>query len=530
MGKRSLWGGAVGMAILAALPIAVAAAAQSAPVVETNRGLVRGATADGVEEFLGIPYAAPPVGPLRWRAPQPAAAWTGERDASKFGSACPQKSSGDSRRVTDEDCLFVNVERPAGAGAASKLPVYVDIYGGNFIRGSSNNEDPYKIVHETGVIAVTFNYRLGVFGFLSHPALAETPGGPSGNYGFLDQQAALRWVQQNIARFGGDPTRVTIGGESAGGISVCGHLVSPGSRGLFAQAIIQSGSCKTYSRSEAEHAGLRIALALMCPDPQTAAACLRGKSADELLDSPDVFYRFVRGTSAFPEDPNQAIASGNFALVPLIIGSTRHETRTFLPVLDFGMSQGEYVTHIRQLLGSKADAVLAQYPWPTDATPATGAYLVSDISTDSGSFPDGIGGCASLSLTQEFAKYVKTYAYEWEPPVTGPSFFEIPGYDWGDAHATEMSYLFPRRNGGVTAAMFGAGQQQLSRDLIQYWGGFVKGGQPAGRGLAAWPLFADGGTFMSLRIAGGSQTITNAAFRAEHRCAFWDSLPGQSDQ
>ena len=206
------------------------------------RGVI---SADGrVANFLGIAYAAPPVGALRWRPPQPVAAWTGVHPADHYGNVCAQPSSGDGPGSTSEDCLYINVQRPALGDTRQRLPVYVYIHGGGLTTGDGSYFNMEKIVRETGVIGVTFNYRLGVFGFLAHPGLTAEQG-ESGNYGFLDQQAALRWLRRNVAAFGGDPSRVTVGGESAGGWSVCAHLVSPGSRGLFAQAIIQSGSCQT---------------------------------------------------------------------------------------------------------------------------------------------------------------------------------------------------------------------------------------------------------------------------------------------
>src|SRR5580693_3890236 len=211
------------------------------PIVPTSDGAVRGTTAGAVDEFLGIPYAAPPIGHLRWRPPQPPARWRGVRDATQFGPSCPQAASAFSPPGPfSEDCLYLNVSTPTLRPGASR-PVLVWIHGGGFTQDSGRNYDPATLAAD-GIVVVTINYRLGALGFLAHPALASRPGGPAGNYGLMDQQAALRWVQANISRFGGNPRNVTIAGESAGGLSVLAQLVSRGSRGLFQRAIVQSGA------------------------------------------------------------------------------------------------------------------------------------------------------------------------------------------------------------------------------------------------------------------------------------------------
>ncbi|MGH2999825.1 MAG: carboxylesterase family protein, partial [Gaiellaceae bacterium] len=211
-------------------------------VVATDNGVVRGAIQDGLRAFRGIPYATPPVGALRWRPPQPHASWKGVRQATEFGSGCPQSLGPFGVPSTDEDCLFLNVYTPPGANPSSRLPVMFWIHGGALITGESTDYDPTALV-KRGVIVVTINYRLGLLGFLAHPALsAESPTHDSGDYGLMDQQFALGWVKRNIAHFGGNPANVTIFGESAGGLSVRSQLVSPGAKGLFAHAITESGS------------------------------------------------------------------------------------------------------------------------------------------------------------------------------------------------------------------------------------------------------------------------------------------------
>lgn len=500
--------------------------AKSPRVVKTDKGRVRGAVADGVENFLGIPYAAAPVGERRWRSPRPAPAWSGIRDASEFGSVCPQNESLDSPRLEDENCLFVNVERPIGTRRSDRLPVYVYIHGGGFTGGSGNNENPDKFVRRTGVVAVTMNYRLGVFGFLGLPGLTRE-GGESGNYGFEDQQASLRWVQRNIARFGGNPDQVTIGGESAGGWSVCGHLASPGSRGLFDRAMIQSGACTSQTLPEAEAAGTALAESLGCSDAATAAACLRGRTAGELLDSAGIPARLTRGSSALPGDPRTKIANGRFPHVPTVVGATLDEGRAFQQER-VGWSEEQYVAQVRSDWGPNADAVLAEYPWPDDAGEHTAAYLLADILTDSGSLGGspgtGIGGCANRSLTRDIARYTRTYAYEWAPPADSPAWYETPRYDWGAGHATELPYLFPDRNSGANAALFNVGERRLARDLIDYWGAFVKKGRPSVADQARWPSYNRTHSYLSLRTAGRSRVISDARYSAEHHCGFWDEL------
>ena len=240
---------AVAGVTLGALAAAVPAASASTPsaggtgrgpVAGTANGAVRGLANGAVDEFLGIPYAAPPVGALRWQPPQPAASWSGVRDATRFAPHCPQSPSPFGQPSTSEDCLFLNVFTPRHQHAGSHFPVMVWIHGGALVTGESNDYDPTALA-EDGVTVVTINYRLGALGFLAHPALADA-NGQSGDYGLMDQQAALRWVRCNIASFGGNPRNVTIFGESAGGLSTLSQVASPQARGLFERAIVESGS------------------------------------------------------------------------------------------------------------------------------------------------------------------------------------------------------------------------------------------------------------------------------------------------
>src|SRR5512133_2856703 len=238
----------------------------SAPIVRTDSGAVRGVAVTGGYVFRGLPYAAPPTGDLRWRAPRPPASSRGVRDATQYAASCPQQPSGFAGPGPfSEDCLYLNVSTPTLRRHARR-PVLVWIHGGGFTQDASRNYDGSKLA-AAGIVVVTINYRLGALGFLAHPALASRPGGPAGNYGLMDQQAALRWVQRNIARFGGDPHNVTIAGESAGGLSVLAQMVSSGARGLFQRAIVQSGTFALNQRplATAEAAGQTFATAVGCP-------------------------------------------------------------------------------------------------------------------------------------------------------------------------------------------------------------------------------------------------------------------------
>ncbi|MBF6351516.1 carboxylesterase family protein [Nocardia flavorosea] len=302
-----------------------------APVIHLDTGAVRGTEADGVARFRGIPYAAPPVGERRWQAPQPPESWRGVRDAATSGPVCLQPEAPEMPQGLDqsEDCLTIDVTAPSGDSGAAGRPVLVWIPGGGFVTGAGSIYDPARLVRTGDLVVVTVNYRLGVFGFYAHPELRGS------NFGLQDQIAALSWVRDNIARFGGDPGRVTLAGASAGAMSACTLLTAPPARGLFQQAIVASGSCGTSHPAGAfgaavgaistwqpldtiQLAGRYLAGRLGCPD----VACLRDLPAQALLPHTGGFPLLAYGTELVPDEPARVFDTGNQADVPLLQGNT----------------------------------------------------------------------------------------------------------------------------------------------------------------------------------------------------------------
>ncbi|WP_210529967.1 carboxylesterase/lipase family protein [Rubellimicrobium arenae] len=502
-------------------------AASTASPITTASGQVQGRIAEGVEDFFGIPYAAAPVGDLRWRPPAPVDAWEGVRPAVEYGAACPQTFGLDSARVEDEDCLFLNVQRPEGTAADARLPVLVFIHGGGWRTGSGNNENLNALVRENGIIGVTMNYRLGNLGNLAHPALTKEAG-QSGNYGFMDQQAALRWVQENIAAFGGDPAQVTIAGESAGGGSVCVHMTAPSSEGLFARAIMMSTLCNSTPLSDAERIGTSIADGLNCTGDD-AAACLRQTPVASLIDAPEVAWQIVSDTEFLPREPYQALQSGEFRKVPVLIGATRDEGRSFLT--DWTTTSARefdkegYEQFVREMYGEDADAVLTVYPWPDDPTRYTGTYLAAEVMIENFLPAEGsLSPCKTNRITEILAPNVPTFAYEFAHSDAS-GWFEIPGYVWGAGHATELPYLIPERgNAALNANAFGEDERQLARQMRAYWGAFAKAGDPNSSGQPEWRAYSPGeGPILNLR-GSAPVAVPAAALRALHNCDFWESL------
>lgn len=505
-------------------------AADTTPIVQTDKGAVQGIVANGVENFLDIPYAAPPVGALRWAAPRQAARWSGVLATQSYGTDCPQLAGSDSpSEVLDEDCLSLNVQRPVGTRSSDKLPVFVYIHGGTNAGGGSL-EQMYRIVGATPVIALSLNYRLGTLGFLALPSVATHDGQEDGNYGFQDQQAALRWVQRNIANFGGDPTKVTIGGESFGGLSVCYHLVAPGSKGLFSQAILQSGSCETQALPQAQSLATGVADSLGCTDAATQGACMREQSVADLLAAQPAVVPPVRGTLTIPVEPTMQVARGDFARVPILIGGNRDEGRTFAGSF-IGYNPTQFTSLLTTTFGPNAEKVLRHYPYPVETSdPSAVAYRIAAVIGDAGAFASaavelGFSGCATSLLTSTYADYTKVYAYEFSDR-TGPGAPPlITGYVQGAGHGAELPYLYIHDN-SAALSLFRPEDTRLSDQMVRYWGAFIRNGDPNVAGQAQWPQFNGTDSLLQLRPGVASAAISLSDDRQQHRCAFWDTLAG----
>ncbi|MBO0678933.1 carboxylesterase family protein [Mycolicibacterium sp. S2-37] len=491
-------------------------------VVRIDAGALRGVIADDHRLFAGIPYAAPPVGPLRFRSPEPATGWTGERDATRPGPRCVQNPGPDLElgRHTDEDCLTLNIWTPAEVG--EKRPVMVWIHGGAFVNGSGNVYDARWLASRGDIVVVTVNYRLGTLGFLAHPSLGAD--GDVGNYGLGDQQAALRWVRDNISAFGGDPQKVTLAGESAGGMSVCDHLVAPASSGLFRAAIIQSGPCQAQADLQlAQQRSLDYAAGVGCGDPATAADCLRALPTDKLR-RPVWFYNIgaddltgpVTGSAALPTAPLAAFADGTAARVPVLIGSTRDEFTLFVALRY--LQQGdrytaeEYPGLLADTFGPNAGAVADRYPLARYDSPAL-AYAAA--------VTDGEFACVGDRMARDLSAHQPVYAYEFnDRQAPTPEPLRTLPFPVGASHSLELRYLFDV--GG--APPLSPDQQTLSDQMIDYWSGFVTDGVPASPAGPAWPRFGSdpaGGPYLSLQPDGNRVTT---GFADEHQCPFWAGL------
>ena len=507
---------------LAGMPV-VASAAQASPVIVTDNGPVRGVDTGAMHEFRGIPYAASPVGDLRWRPPQDHPRWHGVRDASEFGAHCPQAASPYGVASTTEDCLFLNVFTPGKTnhGRPHLLPVMFWIHGGGLVVGLSDGYDPTKLVAQD-VIVVTINYRLGELGFLAHPALAaESPTGASGNYGLMDQQAALRWVQRNIRAFGGDPGNVTIFGESAGGLSVHSQLASPLAADLFHKAIVESGaySLTQPSLSDAETAGTAFAASAGCADQ--SAACLRGLSVATILahQSSGTMVPNLDGF-VLPITVGQALSSGQFNRVPVIEGSNHDEWRLFVAQTEFTtgtpLTAAGYIPAIAATLGvsipfatfiatSPAGYPLANYPSPSVALGAVGT--------------DVVFACNARISARLLSQYVTTYQYEFNDPNAPMLFFPPVSFPTGAYHASELQYLFDLPGTPVPSPGLTPPQEQLSDAMVGYWTQFARSGDPNSPGAPAWPPYTTTtDVFQSLHPATPS---TGTGFAIDHKCAFW---------
>jgi para-nitrobenzyl esterase len=489
-------------------------------VVATAGGAVRGLTyRSTTEEFLGIPYAAAPVGALRWRPPQLAAPWHGVRAATHFGPHCPQGPTPLDAASTSENCLFVNVFAPVGSErSAHALPVMLWIHGGEFISGAGDDYDPGPLVRH-GVIVVTINYRIGALGFLAHPALVAHPGGPAGNYGLMDQQAALRWVRRNIARFGGNPQDIAIFGESAGGLSVLAQLASPGARGLFSRAIVESATLVQASLARAEIAGRTFAAGAGCPGQ--AAACLRSLPVSAILaaQGPDVAQPVIDG-QVLTEPLREALASGQFSRVPVIIGGSHDEGRLDLAGSEVGgappVTAANYRDMIESALGVTAkDAALIAAQYPVSAYPSP-ALALGAVTTDP------IGACQVLAVDQWLSAYVPTYAYEFNDEKAPERFLPPVSFPYGATHESELQYLFDLPTAPFPGALSPA-QQHLATVMQEYWTSFAKQGSPSPPASPSWPRFHSASHRILSLVP--PQPNVETGFAAAHRCSFWARFP-----
>jgi para-nitrobenzyl esterase len=491
--------------------------------VSTDSGPVCGLSVNGTNEWFGIPYAAPPVGSLRWQPPQAPTPWTTTLSATQFGTECAQNFPGFGSGGS-EDCLFVNVWAPADG--STNLPVLVHIHGGGFVIGSGNGDN--SLLSSTGhEVVVSLNYRLGIFGFLADKAL----GANSGDYGLQDQQAALRWVQHNIANFGGDPSNVTIYGESAGGSSICDAIASPTAKGLFERGISVSGEyntllgsptslesqdCKSQipTKAQAFAAGKNFAAAVGCgAGTADVASCLQNISvATAETAAGGVGYQdggqgtvspTINGTT-LTMTLRQALATGHANHVQVIAGTDRDED-----LVGTATTAAQYTSLVDTQYGSFASQVLAKYPLSHFDNPGVAWRTVA---------ADSDTVCPSLETAQDLASRMPTREYEIDDNDIPP--YQASGSGVVAAGASHVGawFLTP-----VTPAL-DANQQVLQDNEIAFVTAFARNGNPNTTGVPVWPKLNNSGEVMSLQPAGDSELVTTDELAAQHNCAFWDRV------
>ncbi|MBX0290657.1 carboxylesterase family protein [Hymenobacter sp. HSC-4F20] len=525
------------------LPVAMAqtkkttASSAGTPQVKIANGTLEGtATAAGIRMFKGVPFAAPPVGELRWREPQPVQNWTGVRAAKQFGPRAMQlpvfgdmnfRSNG-----VSEDCLYLNVWTPAKS-ASEKLPVLVYFYGGGFIAGDGS-EPRYdgESMARRGIVAVTVNYRLGVFGFMAHPELTkESPNHASGNYGFLDQSAALRWVQQNIAAFGGDPQKVTVAGESAGSMSVSAQMASPLSKTLFARAIGESGSMLNtgfgpVTQTEGEQAGVAFATSLGA----STLTALRALPAQQLLEAAGKpgTPRFAPTLDNyfFTQKPAATFAAGQQARVPLLVGWNSQEMGYQALLGQQPPTPENFRQAVQKLYGDQAETVLKLYP---AATPEQAEQAATDLAGDR--FISYSTWKWADAHAQTGGQPVYRYIYARPRPAMVPEMGNAttglaggvvkqsaaappapPAR--GAVHSAEIEYALGNLPGNKVFA-WTPEDYKVSETMQSYFANFIKTGNPNGKGLPTWPATTPGQASQLLRL-----NVTTKAEPEQHRARY----------
>lgn len=455
---------------------------QRTEIVRTEEGPLSGLETNRMREFLGIPYATPPVGNLRWRPPQPHAPWDEPLDAVRFGNTCPQNQdiNGFATPSDHEDCLFLNVFTPVlgdGGDDDAGRPVMVWIYGGGLNEGESNDYDPSDLVKRGGVVFVSMNYRVNVFGFFAHPAL-DNEGHRAGNYGLMDQQLALKWVKDNIRSFGGDPNNVTIFGESAGANSSWAHVGSPASAGLFQKAIIESssGTLKFLSATlqSKEPLGEQLAVNTGCSD-QTAA-CLRSLSVEALLAAnnaaPSASGLTVDGT-IIPKPLLELVQTDQFNHVPLIAGTNRDENTWFQGNTELRtghvQTSADYVNSVMSTFGANGSAVLALYPVGNYPTPTN---ALAAVTGDRGFI---CGTRRTHRLLRRMS--ITTFGYEFNDRTAHVILDKPVSFPTLAGHTSELPYIFPLFHGGAAPIHpLDAKQERLADRMVDYWTTFARTG------------------------------------------------------
>jgi para-nitrobenzyl esterase len=488
-------------------------AIQQGTLITLENGMIQGEVDGGTRRFFRIPFAKPPLGDLRWRPPQPVEPWQGVLPATEMSLPCAQRDALTTPASDNEDCLYLNVWTPNPA-PAEPLPVMVWIHGGGNTSGSTADLIPLGVgglfyngrtLAETrGVVVVTTNYRLNIFGFLSHPDLAaEEEGYPySGNQALLDQRAALEWVRDNIAVFGGDPDNVTIFGESAGSFNVCYQVASPMSRGLFHRAISESGGCTTRQRTlaEGEQRTDSLIAAVGCDTAVDALACLRSLPVATLLQNSDGFEPIVDG-GFVPDQPRTLYDSGNFSKVPYILGSNSDEGTLFLLGTPPVETEEEYLAVLEERFGERADAIAAAYP-------------VSDFANPNDALARVVGDSGLVCPTYDSARRA----------AAGGADVYLYNFDW--PVLTDILPFLRVTHGAEIAFVFGSAEAPTPNDtavgmtMEGYWTRFARSGDPNGNGALDWPRYDDA-TDQRININVTPSVVSG--FRRE-QCELWWSF------